>query len=103
MEKHANQYISQQIFNILTAQAVTTDYDQNYFRRAGIDIGETIRLDANDLFMSLAGPVAIAYAERSEEHTSELQSLMRNSYAVFCLKKKQKPKNRNTTTTNNQI
>src|SRR3546814_3948902 len=28
---------------------------------------------------------------RSEEHTSELQSLMRNSYAVFCLKK-QKPK-----------
>src|SRR3546814_3588832 len=27
--------------------------------------------------------------ERSEEHTSELQSLMRTSYAVFCLKKKQ--------------
>lgn len=63
MERYANQYISQQIFNILTAQAVTTDYDENYFRRAGIDIGETIRMDANDLFMSLAGPVAIAYAE----------------------------------------
>src|SRR3546814_2592380 len=31
---------------------------------------------------------------RSEEHTSELQSLMRNSYAVFCLKKKKKPKNK---------
>src|SRR3546814_5557110 len=29
-----------------------------------------------------------AAAERSEEHTSELQSLMRISYAVFCLKKK---------------
>src|SRR3546814_2118654 len=28
------------------------------------------------------------YAQRSEEHTSELQSLMRISYAVFCLKKK---------------
>src|SRR3546814_771915 len=28
--------------------------------------------------------------KRSEEHTSELQSLMRNSYAVFCLKKKNK-------------
>src|SRR3546814_7209090 len=26
--------------------------------------------------------------ERSEEHTSEIQSIMRNSYAVFCLKKK---------------
>src|SRR3546814_7296463 len=30
--------------------------------------------------------------ERSEEHTSELQSLMRISYAVFCLKKKKKKK-----------
>src|SRR3546814_10607554 len=30
-----------------------------------------------------------ARAKRSEEHTSELQSLTRNSYAVFCLKKKQ--------------
>src|SRR3546814_3376504 len=28
--------------------------------------------------------------DRSEEHTSELQSLMRNSYAVFCLKKKKR-------------
>src|SRR3546814_7968706 len=34
-------------------------------------------------------------ALRSEEHTSELQSLMRNSYAVFCLKKK-KTKTRST-------
>src|SRR3546814_4965092 len=32
-------------------------------------------------------------AIRSEEHTSELQSLMRISYAVFCLKKKKKKKN----------
>src|SRR3546814_7630501 len=31
---------------------------------------------------------------RSEEHTSELQSLMRNSYAVFCLKKKKKQRNK---------
>src|SRR3546814_8389829 len=30
---------------------------------------------------------------RSEEHTSELQSLMRNSYAVFCLKKKKSKNN----------
>src|SRR3546814_2883785 len=33
--------------------------------------------------------------DRSEEHTSELQSLMRISYAVFCLKKKKKTSNRN--------
>src|SRR3546814_10159677 len=34
------------------------------------------------------------FKQRSEEHTSELQSLMRISYAVFCLKKKQKKKQR---------
>src|SRR3546814_5881478 len=34
--------------------------------------------------------------KRSEEHTSELQSLMRNSYAVFCLKKKNNTYKRNT-------
>src|SRR3546814_6910893 len=40
--------------------------------------------------------LGIAHAllgDRSEEHTSELQSLMRNSYAVFCLKKKKKNQN----------
>src|SRR3546814_1167911 len=35
-----------------------------------------------------AGDEDDGLAGRSEEHTSELQSLMRNSYAVFCLKKK---------------
>src|SRR3546814_1468759 len=38
-----------------------------------------------DLILSLS-------KDRSEEHTSELQSLMRISYAVFCLKKKQQTK-----------
>src|SRR3546814_10766877 len=36
---------------------------------------------------------------RSEEHTSELQSLMRISYAVFCLKKKKKKQPKKQTTT----
>src|SRR3546814_6527603 len=36
---------------------------------------------------------------RSEEHTSELQSLMRISYAVFCLKKKKNTKSRNEVST----
>src|SRR3546814_4965332 len=35
-----------------------------------------------------AFPAVLAQRPRSEEHTSELQSLMRISYAVFCLKKK---------------
>src|SRR3546814_10741703 len=37
--------------------------------------------------------LAVEQRQRSEEHTSELQSLMRISYAVFCLKKKTKINN----------
>src|SRR3546814_3291859 len=44
----------------------------------------------------VAGPEA-ANNSRSEEHTSELQSLMRISYAVFCLKKKNTHNQHNTT------
>src|SRR3546814_9808325 len=40
------------------------------------------------LFSALAVGISGLLAFRSEEHTSELQSLMRISYAVFCLKKK---------------
>src|SRR3546814_6002037 len=40
-----------------------------------------------------------AERHRSEEHTSELQSLMRNSYAVFCLKKKNINRERTTVQT----
>src|SRR3546814_5103639 len=51
---------------------------------------------------TFAGDIHLTYRRelregRSEEHTSELQSLMRISYAVFCLKKK-KEENLNTTT-----
>src|SRR3546814_7613610 len=43
------------------------------------------------------GAALRAVRARSEEHTSELQSLMRSSYAVFCLKKKKNtPKDRET-------
>src|SRR3546814_9352823 len=40
--------------------------------------------------LKLANPNLNVWVIRSEEHTSELQSLMRSSYAVFCLKKKKK-------------
>src|SRR3546814_6195014 len=52
----------------------------------GIVIGSMI--GSVGVFSILKG----AYLARSEEHTSELQSLMRISYAVFCLKKKTKTK-----------
>src|SRR3546814_3983505 len=42
------------------------------------------------------GGLGMGHMERSEEHTSELPSLMRISYAVFCWKKKQNQSHRNT-------
>src|SRR3546814_7444251 len=47
--------------------------------------------------VTLVNSGTISGATRSEEHTSELQSLMRISYAVFCLKKK-KQRSKNMTT-----
>src|SRR3546814_9515504 len=47
-------------------------------------------LDPDFLADKAARPVEHPWLNRSEEHTSELQSLMRISYAVFCLKKKKK-------------
>src|SRR3546814_7677379 len=44
----------------------------------------------------------IEVLKRSEEHTSELQSLMRNSYAVFCLKKKKNTTDKKTYRTRNK-
>src|SRR3546814_2285751 len=49
--------------------------------------GAVVQAHAADFLRAAAFFVALA-ALRSEEHTSELQSLMRISYAVFCLKKK---------------
>src|SRR3546814_1499498 len=51
--------------------------------------------DATGRELTIAGDIDLAVLPtpalaRSEEHTSELQSLMRISYAVFCLKKKKK-------------
>src|SRR3546814_3183715 len=42
---------------------------------------------------TIVANICAASGQRSEEHTSELQSLMRISYAVFCLKKKKKKQN----------
>src|SRR3546814_8821590 len=51
--------------------------------------------DGVDVVVELSGSIEYAanVVLRSEEHTSELQSLMRTSYAVFCLKQKKKHQN----------
>src|SRR3546814_3083840 len=62
---------------------------QSLFGYAETDI---VGCDASMLLKSVSGEAAVNALRfsRSEEHTSELQSLMRISYAVFCLKKKKK-------------
>src|SRR3546814_3430979 len=59
----------------------------------GVSVDRIIIEHANNLGHVSSFPHQGRIADRSEEHTSELQSLMRNSYAVYCLKKKKK-KNR---------
>src|SRR3546814_7784310 len=53
-----------------------------------LDDAPALRAYLDSMYARPKAPVTIATAMRSEEHTSELQSLMRISYAVFCLKKK---------------
>src|SRR3546814_3859118 len=72
--------------------SVTTDKDQSYAVVAYN--GGQITLDSVDIDTFGLHARGISVGEvRSEEHTSELQSLMRISYAVFCLKKKNKYNN----------
>src|SRR3546814_1043695 len=66
--------------------------EDRIFRFARADIGVAVAVEGG-LFTPVVRSAdskslsAIAAEIRSAEHTSELQSLMRNSYAVFCLKK----------------
>src|SRR3546814_4416402 len=61
--------------------------------RTGAPVVAFCRIDDHEI--RLREPIMVP--DRSEEHTSELQSLMRISYAVFCLKKKKKTKIKHTT------
>src|SRR3546814_9225030 len=73
-----------------------------YARLAGMDV-EALAAAAAAVVLSVVHlafhtqqePVPRTVEKRSEEHTSELQSLMRISYAVFCLKKKKITKTSN--------
>src|SRR3546814_6523838 len=76
------------------ASEIRTRYEKTVGRwPTALDILIAHDLDLAVHFVNLA---AAGQGERSEEHTSELQSLMRISYAVFCLKKKNKKKERTT-------
>src|SRR3546814_4746852 len=78
-----------------TAGAATTGGVTREEAKVEPDAPPVTPMPAATVIQSQPGPDG----SRSEEHTSELQSLMRLSYAVFCLKKK-KPKHNNTNNEN---
>src|SRR3546814_8914635 len=82
----------------LQAQGISRTSIHDYVRRGWLErVAPRVyrRATPNGAAAELRWDMAVMSAQRigrSEEHTSELQSLMRISYAVFCLKKKKKNK-----------
>src|SRR3546814_8160759 len=68
---------------------ITLIFQRKASAPAGLEMYGWVALDSQNNRTSIRLSNA-HYGVRSEEHTSELQSLMRISYAVFCLKKKNK-------------
>src|SRR3546814_2833827 len=77
---HSFNYVRNSVKAVVDAYDGTVDF---YVMPVDDPIIDAYRSAFPDLFSDFAD-----MPERSEEHTSELQSLMRISYAVFCLKKK---------------
>src|SRR3546814_8157254 len=67
-----------------------TPWPGAYFEIAGEKGRERVQVLAATPMAAEGKPGTVLDDARSEEHTSELQSLMRRSYAVFCLKKKKR-------------
>src|SRR3546814_6775238 len=78
------------LFRSRLAERQGADADAGHRAAAGIAQRHAVADDAGLVFFIIHRVALAAYLRqlRSEEHTSELQSLMRISYAVFCLKKK---------------
>src|SRR3546814_8846318 len=77
--------------NVSSSQSLSTPPPKGQredFRSGGRSL--IIPCASRKLFNAFGDMAFLDHQRRSEEHTSELQSLMRNSYAVFCLKKKKK-------------
>src|SRR3546814_9341430 len=68
-------------------------------RDMAVGIGEGDREPIEPALMDHERDIAAIDGQRSEEHTSELQSPMRISYAVFCMKKKNQIRRKNPDTT----
>src|SRR3546814_9151966 len=94
----AERYAPEKVTNLLSVtgsqQVMLAVRFAEVQRRVVKELGLNSQVSGGDFVVSVGDALlngffsATAIATRSEEHTSELQSLMRISYAVFCLKKK---------------
>src|SRR3546814_1369102 len=73
-----------------TNRGALVAFDDAFFKSSGAEFDRAAVFDR--AMLQKLGMHSVTVQYRSEEHTSELQSLMRLSYAVFCLKKQKKHK-----------
>src|SRR3546814_1013257 len=77
----ASLYAGREFGSLPDAGAMEVELSLPQLESQGVRVGQAVEM------FPLGRPQDTIASERSEEHTSELQSLMRTSYAVFCLKK----------------
>src|SRR3546814_7942175 len=84
----SDEEIDNAISNIAAQNRLTPDQLRQQLASDGLSYDDFRRSLRDELLTQRLRQRFAQTRIRSEEHTSELQSLMRNSYAVFCLKKK---------------
>src|SRR3546814_6295986 len=80
-----------QQYQVILMQGNASKTSETYGKAKAVefdDTGKSLAMPVFERYPNVHEVKKIIAARRSEEHPSELQSLMRNSYAVFCLKKK---------------
>src|SRR3546814_1258577 len=84
--RHEGGYGSGFLFHLAAHEGHAPGFPYQFHHRIHMLAGKS-RSDILDRQIQRNGDPLMLNSARSEEHTSELQSLMRNSYAVFCLNK----------------
>src|SRR3546814_3820925 len=76
------------VINVTDTPMEPRGFNQRSIDRTHVDSGYSYGATGGVRYLADAFEANVNFDYRSEEHTSELQSLMRHSYAVFCVKKK---------------
>src|SRR3546814_8671982 len=88
-EAAAEQGKFEEMYDLLFQNQAQWSHSEESKKDVFFDYAEQLGLDMDEFRTTYDDPATLEKIRRSEEHTSELQSLMRISSAVFCLKKQQ--------------